>query len=377
MSRIASLRAYALRMPVDFGPSSSLADMPVRNGLILEIQDDEGAFGWGEIWCNFPPNGNLSRLNLLVDVMWPNLRGQTTTEPEALCARIYRQAERMRIHTGEDGPYRHCLAGIETALSDLVARRAGVPLCRYLAMAPTSSVPVYASSPSGPSLQTEVSALRDAGHTAVKLKIGYGLDRDRETVNAFAAVGEGLSLAIDANQSWDVATALNMAAAFEGYNPLFLEEPLLATADLGDWQHLTSSAPIPIAAGENITSKDGFERRLSSGCINIAQPDVAKWGGISGAWTVAQAADAAGARTYLHFMGTGLGLSASLHVAAAIGGDVFVELDANPNPLRTDLGELGLGIKKGRVDVPPGPGIGWAPDPDALSAFTIQHVECR
>lgn len=86
-----------------------------------------------------------------------------------------------------------------------------------------------------------------------------------------------------------------MAEAFAEYKPLFLEESLLTTALKGEWQSLVSASAIPIAAAENITSKQAFERQFGSRCIEIAQPDFAKWGSVSGAVVVATAAPHAGA----------------------------------------------------------------------------------
>ena len=77
----------------------------------------------------------------------------------------------------------------------------------------------------------------------------------------------------------------------------------------------------------------------------------------------------------LHYMGSGVGLAASLHTLAAIGGSGSVELDANPNPLRTDLGEIDLGVKSGMLQVPPGPGHGFVPDMAELKSLSVAQFE--
>lgn len=75
--------------------------------------------------------------------------------------------------------------------------------------------------------------------------------------------------------------------------------------------------------------------------------------------------------------GNGLGLAASLHFAAGIGAGGYFEHDANPNPLRTELGALGLNIREGEVSVPSGPSIGWEPDANAQKELAIHSVECN
>ena len=70
-------------------------------------------------------------------------------------------------------------------------------------------------------------------------------------------------------------------------------------------------------------------------------------------------------------MGTAIGLAASLHLLAAVGGAGFVELDSNDNPLRTALCDLDLGVTEGRVRVPRGEGIGVIPDGEALRRYRV------
>ncbi|MCV6602463.1 MAG: mandelate racemase/muconate lactonizing enzyme family protein, partial [Cohaesibacter sp.] len=77
----------------------------------------------------------------------------------------------------------------------------------------------------------------------------------------------------------------------------------------------------------------------------------------------------------MHYMGTAVGLAASIHVLSAIGGSGPVELDANPNPLRTELGDLDLTVRGGHLSVPAGPGLGFVPDPLALRHLSIAEMD--
>ena len=59
------------------------------------------------------------------------------------------------------------------------------------------------------------------------------------------------------------------------------------------------------------------------------------------------------------------------HTLAAIGGKGPIELDANPNSLRTELGEIDLSIRDGALQVPSGPGHGFIPEPSALKKLSV------
>lgn len=370
--KIDRVQAFAVSARPPVGPESSLGTMPVRNGLLIALTTTDGVVGWGEIWCNFPPRGNLARQNLMQDVIAPLLVGAQFDHYSDCRATLEQSLARMIIHTGEYGPFAHCLSGIDTAMADIAARRRGVPLSAFLSAVPPASVPVYASTPNLSDMNRSLEQIISDGHRGVKLKIGHGLVRDREILrDVRSVVGDRLNIMVDANQNWSVSDAIETVTALSDAGLGFVEEPLRADAPLSDWAQLARAVDVPIAGGENITSLTQFQDFMDVGRLGVAQPDVAKWGGVSGSFAVGQHAAKAAATCTMHYMGTGLGLAASLHVLAAVGGEGLVELDANPNPLRTELGEIDLTVSEGRVTVPQGPGIGFVPDTDAIKSMSV------
>ncbi len=371
MLAIDRVRAFAIRAAQENCPVSSLGAITSRNGLLVEVTTEDGAVGWGETWCNFPPQGNVARLNLLADVVVPAVLGRTYACFTEARQHLETRFRRMAIHTGEPGSFWQCVAGLDMALADASARRESKRLCDFLGPGGRDSVPVYASTPDMAHLEDSIETLREAGHTAYKLKIGFGPPQDADMLRRFRAVEPQAKLIVDVNQNWSLDEARERIASIEGYRITFVEEPLLATDAVGQWAELAKTSSVPLAAGENITSLAMFEDFLVQGKLNIVQPDVAKWGGISGAMEVAALARASGATCALHYMGTAVGLAASIHAMAAMGDMGPVELDANPNPLRTELGEIDLDVHKGRLNVPRGDGVGFVPDPDALQHFVV------
>jgi L-alanine-DL-glutamate epimerase-like enolase superfamily enzyme len=370
------IRLFALHRAVERGPFSSLAAMPSRNGLLVELTDADGAVGWGEAWCNFPPAGNLAKLALMRDVIAPAVLGRPVAQWIELRPWLEASFERMTLHVGEPGPFAHCLAALDTAVADLAARAAGLPLARFLSPSAGARVPVYASTPNVDRLDESVGALLAAGHDAVKLKVGFGSERDVALLARFRELAPApVALMVDANQNWSPETALAAIAQLAAFGLDFVEEPLRADLPLAAWRALALRSPAPLAAGENINSVEHFTDMIGQGGLAVAQPDLAKWGGVSGAMAVGRAAAAAGARCAMHYMGTAIGLAASLQVLAAIGGTGRVELDANPNPLRTELGPLDLTVVAGHVALPDGAGIGLVPDRGALKRFTVAQCD--
>jgi D-galactarolactone cycloisomerase len=90
---------------------------------------------------------------------------------------------------------------------------------------------------------------------------------------------------------------------------------------------------------------------------------------------VARAIVASGRAYCPHFLAGGIGQLASLHLLAAARGSGLLEIDANPNPLRSALIDPVLRIKNGTVTPPATPGLGIEPDIETLSRFVVLKLE--
>lgn len=346
--------------------------MAARNGLLVRVEDTDGAFGWGEVWCNFPPHASQSRQQLLETVIAPELVGERFSSPDEIRPRLEKRWSIMATHVGEPGPFAHCIAGLDMALWDLQARRAGQSLANHLSDQPGDRVNVYASTLNparAPELARECVA---AGHRAFKLKVGIEPERDEALVAGVReAIGDGPQIMVDANQNWSLDQAIGSVNRLAPYALTFVEEPIAAVSSQDDWLRLRDSVTVPLAAGENICADTDYEAHFETGALTYYQPDVAKWGGVGGCFAVGRTAIRSGLVYCPHFMGTAVGLSASLQLLAAVGGDGFIELDSNDNPLRTDLCNLDLDVTDGRVRVPDEVGIGVVPEPEALRRYQV------
>ena len=265
-----------------------------------------------------------------------------------------------------------CIAGIDIALWDLHARRQGQPLWKLLG-GKSPQVKVYASG-LNPTAPEKLAALKlGHGYRAFKLKVGFGKERDLANLKALREAIGDLPLMVDANQAWPIETAIEMAAAFEESNLGWLEEPLRADRPWSEWQHLASNTKLGLAAGENLAAFPAFERALESHALAVVQPDLAKWGGLSGCLPVAKKILGHGMRFCPHYLGGGIGLVASAHLLAAAGGGGMLEVDANPNPLRSLACWPLEHVVDGFATLTEEPGLGTAPDLNALREYAAAH----
>lgn len=358
------VEAHVFRCAISVPVRTSFGTMHDRPAVFVRVIDQDGAEGWGEVWCNFPSCGAEHRARLIETVVAPTLVGRDFDGPAAAFEWMSARTAVLAIQSGEPGPIAQAIAGVDLALWDLCGRRAGQPLWRYLGGA-GDSVPVYASgiNPDGCARMAEERL--GQGYRAFKLKIGFGEQRDLANLAAMRAViGDGCELMVDANQGWTLDEARHMLPALAPFDLRWLEEPLRADQPWSDWKVLAGATAIPLAAGENVAGGAAFDSAIGAGVLSVLQPDSAKWGGISGNWPVIAAAQAAGLRYCPHYLGAGIGLLHSAHLLAASGGASrgTLEIDANANPLRTALAGPLNTVKDGACRLGETPGIGVVPD---------------
>jgi D-galactarolactone cycloisomerase len=370
--RVTDLSVSVYRAPIAMPVRAAMGTMTNRPAVIVRAEG-EGTVGYGEIFSNFPTCGAEHRARLLESLFRDWVTGQTWSSPAHAFAELTRRSHNLAIQAGEPGPIAQVIAGIDTALWDLAARREGVPLWRLLG-GTRSRVPAYASGINPEGSVAQGRAAQAAGYRAFKLKIGFGDDIDLANLAALrAALGADVPIAVDANQAWDLEHAIAMSEALAHHGAHWLEEPLPADSPLEDWQRLAEASPIPLAAGENLRGDAAFDAAIASGAFGVIQPDVAKWGGITACLPLARRIVDAGLRYCPHCLGGGIVLLASAHVLAAAGGDGMLEIDSNTNPLRTELATPFPALEDGQLVLSEAPGLGVVPAVD-VERFKIRTL---
>lgn len=325
-----------LRSPIEVPVRTSFGTMTDRPALYLLLEDTAGACGVGEIWCNFPACGAEHRARLLETVILPAMIGREFSSPAECFHTLQNQFRRLAIQSGETGPIEQSIAGIDIALWDLVSKRLGLPLFRLFGG--DANIHVYASGINPTNTAETLARCQNAGYNAFKLKIGFGNEIDYPNIEHICAnLKTGQQLMVDANQAWTIDEALLQVEKLGDYPLQWLEEPMLADAPIENWNALATASSISLAAGENMAEHQTFVNANGSNWLSVMQPDMCKWGGFTGVIPVAKQALENGKRYCPHFLGGGIGLAASAHVLAAVGGGGSLEIDSNPNPLRESL----------------------------------------
>ncbi len=368
---------FCYRAPIKEPIVTSFGSIPARVALLIRAEDKDGAHGWGEVWANFPPCGAENKARLLESIVVPMAIGRTYSSPRSAWIELTQRMRRNAIQSAEPGPFAACIAGLDVALWDLVARRAGVPLWRALGRAHAPSpLPAYASNLNPDGAPDYVAACRERGYRAFKLKVAFDLASDLENVRRICGdLRAGERFMIDANQGWDLATARPAVEAFSHYPLEWIEEAICVDDPAEHWAELAMLSRVPLAGGENVLGLAAFDTIINAGHLGVIQPDLCKWGGLSGCLPVAQRAVKAGRRYCPHWLNSGVGLLAAAHLLAVAGGDGLLEHDAMENPLQAILAQPFPALSDGCFTIPEGAGLGVEPDLSGAKPFLVSHNE--
>jgi L-alanine-DL-glutamate epimerase-like enolase superfamily enzyme len=138
----------------------------------------------------------------------------------------------------------------------------------------------------------------------------------------------------------------------------WLEEPV-ATDDVDGSALVAQQLDTPVAGYETETGLEGFRELIARRAVDIVQPDVIWTGGITACRKVAALAQAYGLPVIPHVFSSALASVANMHFIASIPNGGLLEMDQNPNPLRSELLEDPIEIDAaGRVSLSERPGLG-------------------
>ena len=148
----------------------------------------------------------------------------------------------------------------------------------------------------------------EQGFTMIKLKVGADVADDvRRMKVARAAVGDGIRIAVDANQRWDVGPAIDWMRALAPHDPYWIEEPTSPDDLLGHAVIRRAIHPIKVATGEHVANRVVFKQLLQADAVDIVQVDAARVAGVNENLAILLLAARHGIPVCPHAGGVGLG----------------------------------------------------------------------
>lgn len=363
MAKIVSVEVLQVNLKPKVKRTDAVQSFELQETPMVRITDADGVTGTGYSYTI--GTGGSSICKLIDDHLAPFLLGREAEGIEALWRGLF-----YRIHALTVGAVSSlALAAIDTALWDLRARKAQLPLHR-IAGGAKSAIQLYSTE--GGWLHMDESELveealkaKEQGFGGGKLKVGR--PHVAEDVRRIAAVrdkvGPAWEIMTDANQGFTLEEAIRRARQFEELDVAWFEEPIHAD-DIGAHRRLAASTSLPIAVGESMYSLAQFKDYLASGACSVVQTDVARIGGITPWLKVAHLAEAFNVPVCPHFL-----MELHLGLCCAVPNSRWLEYIPQLDLVTRST----IRIENGQAIPSEAPGLGIDWDWDALQ----QHIVHR
>jgi L-alanine-DL-glutamate epimerase-like enolase superfamily enzyme len=275
------------------------------------------------------------------------------------------------------------VATIEFAILDMLGRIAGKSIGQLIGEIHNPTVAFYQANSERDITEGETIALihkqlAESNTKALKVKVGGRMSHpefpegrtDRLVPLVRKTFGDNLHLYADSNGSYTTEEAIRIGKLLQEYKFEHYEEPVPF-----DWyeetKQVAEALTIPIAGGEQESSMHAFRWLIANDALEIVQPDVYYFGGMTRSMKVARMGEAFGKTCTPHISG-GLGYLYMMHLVSALpNAGPYHEFKGNDRETLFKCQTSSLVIDNGVMKVPTGPGSGIDIDPDFIKKHDV------
>lgn len=319
---IKQIEVYAVtlryREPFRIAPSTSTE----THNVIVKIITDYEVVGWGESSPSKRVTGESAETVIeALDKLAPKLVGTCPL-------RIEQNIERMDLLV-EGNPA--AKASVDMALYDILGKTGRKPLFMLMGgyrSEVMTDITLGIKSPNEMAKDALIAVQK--GFKALKVKVGTNPSEDVERVKMVReAVGSDVELRVDANQGWTPKEAMDVLTEIVKCDVEFVEQPVSAE-DVRGLASVRKHSSIPVMADESVHSPADALRLIQAEAVDMINIKLMKSGGIHKARKIAEVAEAAGVPCMIGCMSESeLGITAAVHLAAAIRNIRYADLDSD------------------------------------------------
>jgi L-alanine-DL-glutamate epimerase-like enolase superfamily enzyme len=295
--------------------------MRAAQSVFVRINTDEGIAGWGEASSFWKLCGETQGIDLAAGVDLARLFKDR--DPLAI-------EDRMADIDGFLKNNTQIRAAFDMALYDILGKAAGLPVYRLLGGAGRPMRTCLTLGIGEAAKMAEKAAAAVArGFGIIKIKLGTNTRDDVERVRRIRdAVGRDVTIRIDANQGWDVPTAVAVLNRVEELDVEYCEQPV-PYWNVAALKSIHDRVSVPIVADEGVFDHHDAFRVMADDAADYVNLKLSKSGGIRTGQKVASVVDAAGKLCMIGcMMESRLGLTAAAHLASAMNHFRFFDLDS-------------------------------------------------
>jgi galactonate dehydratase len=349
-----------------------------RTFLFVVIDTDEGIYGLGEAGIT----GRELAVQGAIEHFKPLLIGQDPFRTEHIWQMLFRGGffPAQRILTA-------AIAAIDIALWDIKGKALGVPVYQLLGGLARDKVVTYNHNV-GETIEELVESCQRSVEVGWKV-IRWGLAHQkgsvfeprpavRRAIKEFQAVreavGDDIEICMDAHTRVNLADAVTLCREVEPFRPYFMEDPL-RVENAQSYQNLRSRTNVPLAVGEQYSSKWDFQQIIEEELTDYARVDLCVCGGISEAKKIAGWCETHYIDLAVHNPIGPVATSAFLHLCLSIPNFAVQELPRRPGDSMPDVVLNQPVWEDGYLLPPEAPGLGIEFDREAIKNYPFAMTE--
>ena len=365
---ITRIETEAIRVPLARTYRGSHYKMTHRSTVITRIHTASGLVG--EAYAGDEDASLLEIENIIHDEIAPLIIGQDGSAIERLWE-IARPATWDILRDRRLGLV--ACASIDVTLWDLMGKALGVPLWKlwggYRSRVPVITIGGYYGS--NLTIKEEVEYLLKEEFAGMKFKIGGMSPEDdaKRFKEARKVGGDNFRIAVDANQGYTPAQAIEFSKLVANDNLLWFEEPCIWQNDKKGMRDVRYGGSVAVCAGQSEFSAAGCRDLMETGSIDFCNFD-SSWSGGPTEWRKV----AAMASVYDVKMAHHEEAQVSAHLLASIPHGTYVEyFHPDRDPIWHNLLANRPQLKDGHIQLNDNPGLGWELDRDYIKKYRISE----
>lgn len=359
---IKKVRIYKLILPLKEPFVISLGTQFQAESIIIGIEADE-FIGYGECSPYMSINGeSIDTCFIVAQYLAQTLKGK-----DALDIKECVWAMDKCIYGNSS-----IKSAFDMALYDIASQHEELPLYKFLGGKDDKQLitDYTVSLGDAKKMAEDAAKYKQQGFPVIKVKLGQTTHKDAERIHLIReAVGYEIPLRIDANQGWDVKTAITTLQELERYNIQHCEEPI-PRWDFMRLKKVRKKSPIPIMADESCCDHHDAKRLIDLKACDMINIKLGKSGGIYDALKIISLAEKANIKMQMGgFMESRLGMTAFAHLALCSDDILHCDFDT---PLMFSEDPVSGGMtyhENGVVKVPETKGLGAWIEEDYLNRF--------